>query len=223
MRGIATRVLAAAGIAAGVVWAGAVILCGAIRPGYNPVGQFVSELAERGSSTEAVMRIFGFCVPGLLVVAFAVFLLLRSAGRVVAIFLVIHGAGRLTAGIFPCDPGCPASASSVSQAVHNAAAMMNGLTLLAAAVFCSIRMWKNGRNRFASYSLASAIAGAAFLVLMFMDVTTRTYVGLFQRLAFGVFHVWLAAFALSLWPWAIESTEASVGAAQQRLAADVGR
>ncbi|MCX6552594.1 MAG: DUF998 domain-containing protein [Acidobacteria bacterium] len=206
MRSFATRILGAAGIAAGVAWAGAVIGCGAIRPGYNPVSQFVSELAERGSSTEAVMRITGFGVPGLLVVAFAAFLLVRSAGPIVAVVLIIHGVGRLTAGVFPCDPGCPASGASVSQAVHNAAAMMNGLTLLAAAVFCAVRMWRIGRNGFALYSLVSAIAGSAFLVLMFMDVTTRTYVGLFQRLAFGVLHVWLAAFALSMRPWAIEST-----------------
>jgi hypothetical protein len=91
--------------------------------------------------------------------------------------------------------------------------MLNGLTLLAAAVFCSVRMWRIGHNRFAVYSLASAMAGAAFLVLMFMDVTTRTYVGLFQRLAFGVLHVWLAAFALSVWPRAIESTDEPAGAA----------
>jgi len=213
MQGIAARIFAAAGIAAGVAWAGAVIWCGAIRPGYNPVSQFVSELAERGSSTEALMRITGFCVPGLLVVAFAAFLLVRSPAPIVAVFLIIHGVGRLTAGIFPCDPGCPASGSSVSQAVHNAAAMMNGLTLLAAPLYCSLRMWRIGRNRFAFYSLSSAIAGAAFLGLMFMDVTTRTYVGLFQRLAFGVLHVWLAAFALSVWPWAIESTDAPAGAA----------
>ena len=211
MRGIATRILAAAGIAAGVAWAGAVICCGAIRPGYNPVSQFVSELAERGSSTEVVMRITGFFVPGLLVIAFAAFLLIRSAGPIVAILLIIHGVGRLTAGMFPCDPGCPASGSSVNQAVHNAAAMMNGLTLVAAAAFCSVRMWRVGRNRFAFYSLASAIAAAAFLVLMFMDVTTRTYVGLLQRLSFGVLHVWMAAFALSLWPWAIESTDEPAG------------
>jgi hypothetical protein len=95
----------------------------------------------------------------------------------------------------------------VSQAVHNIAAMMNGLTLVGAAAFWSARVWRIGRNRFALYSLASAIAGAAFLVLMFMNVSTRTYVGLFQRLAFGVLHVWLAAFALSLRPWAVEPTD----------------
>jgi hypothetical protein len=216
MRRVATRILAAAGIAAGVAWAGAVIYCGAIRPGYDPVSQFVSELAERGSSTETAMRIAGFCLPGVLVVAFAAFLLIRSAGPIVAVLLILHGVGRLTAGMFPCDPGCPVSGASVSQAVHNAAALMNGLTLLAAAVFCSVRMGRTGRNRFAFYSLVSAIAGAGFLVLMFMDATTRTYVGLFQRLAFAVLHVWLAAFALSLWPWAIESTDEPGGAAGWR-------
>jgi hypothetical protein len=61
-------------------------------------------------------------------------------------------------------------------------------------------MWTIGRSRFACYSVVSAIAAAAFLVLMVMSVTTRSFVGLFQRLAFGIMHVWLAAFALSLWP-----------------------
>jgi len=88
MRSAVTRILAAAGIAAGLAWAGAVMYCGAIRQGYDPVNQFVSELAERGSSTEFVMRITGFYVPGLLVLAFAAFLLLRSAGWVVAVLLI---------------------------------------------------------------------------------------------------------------------------------------
>ena len=57
MRSAATRILTAAGIAAPLLYAAAVIYCGAVRPGYNPVTQFMSELAERGSSTEGVMRI----------------------------------------------------------------------------------------------------------------------------------------------------------------------
>lgn len=99
---------------------------------------------------------------------------------------------------------------SISQAVHNATAMMNGLTLLAAMVVSSFRMWRTGRSRFAFYSVVSAIAGAAFLVLMVMSVTTRTYVGLFQRLAFGIMHVCLAAFALSILPSTIEARDRPV-------------
>lgn len=214
MRSSSARILAAAGIAAAVVWAGAVIYCGASRPGYNPVTQFVSELAERGCSTETVMRITGFFLPGLLVLGFAGLLLIRSAGRSVGVLLIIHGVGRITAGIFPCDPGCPMVSPSVSQAVHNASAMVNGVTLAAAAFFCSFRMWRIGRNGFAFYSLVSAIGGTVFLALLFMDLTTRSYVGLYQRLAFGIMHLWLAGFALLIWRSTSEATDRPTGASR---------
>lgn len=213
MRTEDSRVLAAAGIAAPVVWAGAVIYGGASRPGYNPVTQFVSELAERGSPAELLMRITGFGLPGLLVLIFAALLVVRSAGWLVAGLLIIHGVGRITAGVFPCDAGCPVISTSTSQAVHNAAAILNGLTLLAAALACSYRSWKLGRNRLALYSLVSAIGGTMFLVLMVLDRTTRNHVGLFQRLSFGIMHLWLAVFAASLWPSTIAVTDRSVDAA----------
>jgi hypothetical membrane protein len=213
MRSGGSRILAAAGIAAPLLWAGAVIYCGAARPGYSHVTQFMSELAERGSSTESVMRIAGFYLPGLLVVMFALHLLSRSAGWPVAALLIIHGVGRVTAGMFPCDPGCPAPGASVSQAVHNAAAMVNGLSVPAAAFVCSVRLWKIGRSRFAAYSLVSAIVGTVFLVLMVMNLTTRSHVGVFQRLSFGTMNLWLAVFALSSWPSRIEASDRSAGGA----------
>lgn len=207
MRSAATRILTAAGIAAPLLWAAAVIYCGAVRPGYNPVTQFISELAERGSSTESVMRITAFYLPGVLIVMFGVLLLTRSAGLPVAALLIIHGAGRLTAGTFPCDPGCPVPGSSVSQVVHNAAGMLSVITLLAAALFCSFHLRKIGRHRFAWYSLVSAIVGTVFLVLMVVDAPTRSHVGLFQRLSFGIMFLWLGAFALSIWPSRIKATD----------------
>jgi hypothetical membrane protein len=198
MRSAATRILTAAGIVAPLLWAGAVIYCGAIRPGYNPVTQFISELAERGSPTESVMRIAAFYLPGVLIVMFGLHLLIRSSGLPVAILLIIHGAGRLMAGAFPCDPGCPAPGSSVNQVVHNAAAMLNGITLFSAALFCFFDLRKIGRHRFAWYSLVSAIVGTVFFVLMVIDAPTRSHVGIFQRLSFGIMHLWLGAFALSI-------------------------
>ncbi len=207
MRSAATRMLTAAGIAAPVLWAAAVIYCGAVRPGYNPVTQFISELAERGSPTEGVMRITAFYLPGVLIVMFGVFLLTRSGGLFVAALLIIHAAGRLTAGTFPCDPGCPVPGSSVSQVVHNAAGMIHVTTLLAAALLCSFHLRTIGHRRFGWYSLVSAIVSTVFLVLMIIDAPTSSHVGLFQRLSFGILHLWLAAFALSLWPSKIEATD----------------
>ena len=54
---------------------------------------------------------------------------------------------------------------------------------------------------------------SGLLVMMFMDASTRGFVGLFQRLAFGVLHLWLAAFALSLRPWAKAASDEPAGAA----------
>jgi hypothetical membrane protein len=207
MRSVATRILTAAGIAAPLLWAAAVIYCGAVRPGYNPVTQFISELAERGSSTESVMRITAFYIPGVLIVMFGVLLLTRSAGLPVAALLIVHGVGRLTAGTFPCDPGCPVPGSSLSQVVHNVAGMLNISTLPAAALFCFLHFRKIGRHRFAWYSLVSAIVGTVFLVLTVLNAPTHSHVGLFQRLSFGIMHLWLGVFALSIWPSRIEATD----------------
>ena len=199
MRSAPLRILAAAGIVAPVLWAAAVIYCGAIRPGYDPVNQFISELAERGSPTESLMRTTGFYLPGLLVMMFGLLLLTRSTGWPVAVLILVHGAGRLTAGMFPCDPGCPVPAASASQVIHNTAGLANGLTLPAAAVFCALAYWKVGRRRFAMYSLLSATAGMTFLALTATSLSTRSHVGLFQRLSGGFVSLWLASFAVSIW------------------------
>jgi hypothetical membrane protein len=209
MRSAVTRILMAAGVAAPLVWAAAVIYCGASRPGYDPVNQFMSELAERGSATEGLMRIAGFYLPGLLVVLFALQLPARRGGWPLALLLIIHGVARVTAGVFPCDPGCPAPGTSVSQEVHNAAAMVNALIVPAAALVWSFRPSKTARGRFAAYSLVSAIVATLLLVLMVTNLSTRSHVGLFQRLSFGIMQLWLAAFALSIWPTRIEAHDRS--------------
>src|SRR5215211_3356897 len=59
------------GICAPVLWAAAIILCGGLRPGYSHLTQYISELGERGSSTEYLMRYAGFVPTGILHVLFA--------------------------------------------------------------------------------------------------------------------------------------------------------
>jgi hypothetical protein len=65
--------------------------------------------------------------------------------RAAAILIILQAAGRLTAGIFPCDAGCPATDPSFGQTVHNLAAMVSGLL------------------------------GLIFLLLLFANITTRHY------------------------------------------------
>jgi hypothetical protein len=196
-----TRVFAAAGVAAPFLWAASVLYFGAAHPEYDPVNQFISELAERGSSTELPMRLIGFAAPGVLIVTFGVFLLSRPIPTAVAALIIIHGLGRIVAGAFPCDHGCPMSGGTLSQSVHNVSAMVNGLTLPAAALLCGInRLTRRLSPSFAWYSLASAVLGLLFLSLMFASRDTRHNVGMYQRLSLGTMSLWLAVLAVFLWP-----------------------
>jgi hypothetical membrane protein len=210
VRRAAARILTLAGVVAPLVYAAAVIYCGAMRPGYDHITRFISELAEQGSPTQTMMRFAGFYVPGLLILAFGISLLKRPLAWPVGVLLVIHGLGRVTAGVFPCDAGCPMTGASFSQTMHNSAALVNGLSVPLAATIWSVRVRRVGHRRFALYSLLSAIAGVVFLALMLMDAFTRAHVGLYQRLTFGTMNLWVAVLAVSLWPEGSETVDVRI-------------
>src|ERR1043165_6282010 len=98
------------GIFAPVLWASSIALCGSLRPGYSHLTQYISELGERGSSTELLMRYAGFLPTGAMHVLFAgalysAFKGSRSAA-LGALLLALNGLARAAAGMFPCEPGC---------------------------------------------------------------------------------------------------------------------
>jgi hypothetical membrane protein len=51
------------GILAPLLWLSLIGIAGAMRPGFSHVSQYISELGERGSSTEALMRYAAFESP----------------------------------------------------------------------------------------------------------------------------------------------------------------
>src|SRR5688572_22335432 len=104
------------GMLAPLLWASAIIYCGSARPGYSHFAQYISELGERGSSTELVMRYAGFVPTGLMHIAFAAFLYVairrERLAAIAAALLAVNGLGRIGAGLFSCDPGCAGPALS---------------------------------------------------------------------------------------------------------------
>lgn len=205
------RALNTAGVVGPILWASAVLYCAAIRPGYDPINQFISELAERGSSTEHIMRLFGFYLPGLLVATYGVSIFGHRVSSMAAVLVITNGLGKLVAGIFPCDAGCPMMvARSVSQTIHNWVALLAGLTLPVAALLWFFGSKRVGRSDlFAWYSLASGVVSLLFLLLMLMNSPARNSVGLFQRLSAGVANTWVVALALSTWPLIEKSAPSS--------------
>jgi hypothetical membrane protein len=190
------------GVLAPLLWASVIVLCGTLRPGYSHFAQYISELGERGSSTEVLMRYGAFVPTGLMHLAFAGTLATRfrssRLGVLAAILLGLNGLARIGAGYFPCEVGC-GETSSLGQRMHSLSAAVGFLALVASTVLWGIvfRGTRDLRN-LASYSVLSGALGLAFLLLMVWSVEQESARGLFERLSSGVLSLWILVFALRL-------------------------
>lgn len=187
------------GLVAPVLWAAVIILAGELRPGFDHVSQYISELGERGSSTGVFMRLGGFVASGVLIVGYAAAFhaTLARLGdrprltRLVAVLIAVDGIGRIGAGIFSCEPGC-AAPEVLSQRLHSLSATCAFLALAAAALLGTLLFRRDtGLRPLGAYSLVSGSAGLIFLVLMLESEATHAHTGLYERLASGVLTLWV--------------------------------
>lgn len=187
------------GLVAPVLWAAVIILAGELRPGFDHVSQYISELGERGSSTGTLMRFGGFVASGVLIVGYAAAFhaTLARLGdrprltRLVAVLIAVDGIGRIGAGIFSCEPGC-AAPEVLSQRLHSLSATCAFLALAAAALLGTLLFRRDtGLRPLGAYSLVSGSAGLIFLVLMLESEATHAHTGLYERLASGVLTLWV--------------------------------
>lgn len=191
------------GICAPVLWAASIILCGSLRPGYDHLTQYVSELGERGSSTELLMRYAGFVPTGVMHVLFAGSLYSAFKGRklvsVAVMLLVLNGLGRVAAGLFPCEAGCAEPRILLSQKIHTFAAGVGFLALIASSIIWGIILRRRGeRGKLGTYSIVSGLLGLVFLLLMQSSDESRAGTGLYERLSSGFLSLWVLVFAASL-------------------------
>jgi hypothetical membrane protein len=192
------------GILAPILWASAIVFCGTLRPEYSHFTQYISELGERGSSTESTIRYAGFVPTGLMHVAFAASSYVAFKGGwpagIAATLLAINGLARIGAGLFPCEPGCVGPELLLSQQLHSLSAGLGFFALIGAAV-----MWGVVLRRYRSlrglglYSVGSGALGLVFLLLMVWSAEPRGATGLYERLSSGVLSLWVLVFAARLW------------------------
>jgi hypothetical membrane protein len=192
------------GILAPILWAAAIILCGSLRPGYSHFTQYISELGERGSSTELIMRYAGFVPTGLMHVAFAALLYaaFRSSRLAVlaAALLAVNGIARVGAGIFPCEAGCAVPRLLLSQKLHSLFAGVGFFALIGSSILWGLVLRRDRSLRHLSaYSAGSGLLGLLFLLLMARSAEQRAGTGLYERLSSGVLSLWIFVFAARLW------------------------
>ncbi len=192
------------GIIAPAAWASAIVFCGLLRPEFSHYTQYISELGERASSTEFIMRYAGFVTAGLMHIAFAAFLLAAFKGHrwttCATLLIGLNGLARIGAGLFPCEPGCAPRGYSLNQQWHGYAATTGFFALIGAALLWGVLLRRYpGLRCLSVYSVVSACLALVFLALMSWSDATRAGTGLYERLSSGVLSLWLGMFATRLW------------------------
>jgi hypothetical membrane protein len=192
------------GILAPLLWASAIVLCANLRPGFSHYTQYISELSERGSSTENLFRYTGFVPTGILHMLFAAFLWRTFRGSRLAalgaLLFVVNGIARIGAGLFSCEPGCAGSSELLNPQLHRWSATVAFLAIILATVIWGRVFRKIQALRSLSYfSYLSGFMGLIFLLLMESSAQTRAGTGLFERLSSGTLSLWVLVFASRLW------------------------
>jgi hypothetical protein len=179
------------GLVAPILWVGLIAAGDIYRVDINPITDFISELGERGSPTEAVLRYGGFIFTGLLYLCLAAALPAATSPRwkavIVAVFIALDGIGRAGAGAYPCDPGC--ESLSRDQELHRLFATIGFCSGILGALAAGLlyRRWLDG--------LLGGLT-TAFLLLMTWEDNPIQAEGLWERLATGALSAWVFVFAL---------------------------
>ena len=173
-----------------------------LRPGYDQLTQYGSEL---GTGDNSIIMNTNFIVTGLLIVSFSLGLLTSirtgfwsSAG---SIFVGLFGIGEIATAAFPCDPGCPlTNPQSLYQQVHNGIAAVAFTAIAIAPLLVSVQLKrdKSWRN-YQAYSLGTGFAALGlFIAFSIAALYSLLYVGLLQRLFLAFPFLWIELMAIHL-------------------------
>jgi hypothetical membrane protein len=198
-----------------------VVICGALRPGYSHVEEFISALGAQGSTHAALMNYGGFVPSGILIAVFGLSLLgvmpRRFSSMAIAILVAAFGVGVAMAGLYSCDPGCSQPPVTRAGIIHDRVSPMAFLSMLMAMTISSVgfRRVTAFRSLWAFSSLSS-LAALVFFVGLVVSFESGGPVGLWQRLFLGTVFTWCAVVALrhSSHEWSGSGPIANRGGAQ---------
>lgn len=189
------------GVIGPVLWLALIATAGALRPDFSHITHYISELGERGSTTESLMRYWAFGFTGLLYVCFAGALLATVRDgwlpKAAALLIALEGVGRMGAGVFPCDPGC--GPASLSQDLHRVFATVGFGSGILSAILWGFHFRRLPRFRpLSSFSVGTGVIALVSLLFMSWADNPVQTPGLFELLATGILSVWLLVFASRL-------------------------
>lgn len=196
-----SRILTFGGVAGPILFTVIVVTCGALRPEYNHLSQFISELGESGGTNAGLMNYAGFMLSGSLILVSGLGLagrLPRSGLTITGALLVaLFGAGIFAAGVFSCDPGCLPEDPSREGFLHNLVSLIAFVAMIVGVALLGFQFRRMpGWQGFAGYSFVTAAVAAALLVGMMTISAVMPVIGLAQRVFLGCLFLWLVLVAI---------------------------
>ena len=191
------RVLALGGVIAPVWLATVVAFCASLRPGYDHLTQFVSELGASGTPNAALMNYGGFLPTGACLVALGIAMragLPRArTTRIAAVLVLLFGSGVFASGLAQCDPGCPQRGASPEGLLHE---ILGPGSFLCAMVGAALLGWglrgRDGWSALQRTSIVASALGLCFFIGLATSVETRAWTGLWQRALVATLFLWAA-------------------------------
>ena len=194
------RLTAMLGFAYVAVMAGVIVVGPFGYPGYNSLGQHISEMGATGAPHGPLISTL-FIATSVLLIAFWLLCLkalpftgLRAAGL---ILLAANGAGLLGAGVYPCDFECARSDPSVAQQLHDLFGGLGYLSGVLGLFLLALGLRSlDGWLRLFPLVMICAVVAALSLLLIAPDFPWH---GAAQRVLEASFMIVILAVALRLW------------------------
>ena len=195
------RILSLGGVAGPVLFALVTAISAALRPDYSHTTSFISELGASGTPHAPIMNYLGFVPAGLLLAAFGISFMSITSRHVLAVagsaLVVLFGLGVAASGIFSCDPGCPVSAGSLENAIHNGIGPLAFIALACGVGLLGIEFRRLPYfRRFSLYSFVTSVLGLLFIAAIVGSLEARTLTGVWQRLFLATLFLWCAVIGI---------------------------
>ncbi|MFX1572179.1 MAG: DUF998 domain-containing protein [Promethearchaeota archaeon] len=175
---------------------------GSLYPGYNPMSQFISELATSEAPYNLIMDIFGFNVFGLYLIFFGFGLYLGVKKHplitISMVLFILSGICIFALSMFPCDAGC--RNITFTGISHNSLIKFPSIAMPSAILLSLYPLWKdyNWQNYWWLFFLQIGI----FLIIytpIALLVEISLVNGLIQRLGLFVPLSWIFIMSTKLY------------------------
>ncbi|MFC1978957.1 DUF998 domain-containing protein [Chloroflexota bacterium] len=197
---VETRHLLWIGVMAPILIVVLVLIAAAVTPNYSHLYHAVSRLGISGMPHPAVLNasmiVYGLAM---CVFAYAVYDKLgrNRDARLLSISIVAHGIGVMFAGVFNDEVVSSGQTISAEAIVHTAFAVISYAALLVLMVVFNIMLHNTPFRKRLIWFTAVVVLVSMPLVALFI-FKAGNYLGLFQRLGYGIALFWVVVVTLKL-------------------------